>query len=115
VTLSSSDSYSDLAPAPLSSEEANPLATGLPALWWRCVWSLGSLVYSMFWMAEGWRAAQLLIGPTKANHLAQDLWCLILVLGSGYAVYQFWRHRSERLGLVLCLLCVAAAMTWHRL
>ncbi|MBD2746398.1 hypothetical protein IC232_06745 [Microvirga sp. BT688] len=73
------------------------------------------MVYSIFWMAEGWSAAQPLIGPTKVNHLAQDVWCLILALGSGYAVYQFWRHRSERLGLVLCLLWIAAAMTWHRL
>ncbi|MEE1657084.1 hypothetical protein VB618_12820 [Microvirga sp. CF3062] len=76
--------------------------------------SFASLVYSVFWMAESWRAAQSLIGPTKVNHLAQDLWCLILVLGSSYAVYQFCRHRSERLSLVLCLLVAAAAMTWHR-
>ena len=115
MALSSSDSCADPAPAPLSSEGANPLATGLPAIWWPCVWGFGSLVYSAFWMAESWRAAQRLLGPTKANHLAQDLWCLILILGSGYAVYGFYRHRSERLGFVFCLLIAAAAMTWHRL
>ncbi|MCC2652048.1 MAG: hypothetical protein K0R61_1300 [Microvirga sp.] len=59
--------------------------------------------------------AQPLIGPTKINYIAQDLWCLILALGSSYAVYQFCRHRSERLGLVLCLILAAAAMTWQRL
>ncbi|KFG69076.1 hypothetical protein [Microvirga sp. BSC39] len=115
MTLSSSDSYTDLASTPRSSEVANPLAAGLPALWWPCVWGFGSLVYSLFWMAESWKAAQSLIGPTKVNYFAQDLWCLILVLGSSYAVHQFCRHRSERLGLVLCLLMAAAAMTWHRL
>jgi len=59
--------------------------------------------------------AQPLIGATKINYIAQDLWCLILSLGSSYAVYQFCRHRSERLGLVLCLVLAAAAMIWHRL
>ncbi len=115
MTLSSPERYTNLAPAPLASEGASPLATGLPGVWWPCVLSFVSLVYSIFWMAESWRAAQSLIGPTKVNHLAQDLWCLILVLGSSYAVYQFCRYRSERLGLVLCLLVAAAAMTWHRL
>jgi hypothetical protein len=66
-------------------------------------------------MAESWGMAQPLIGPTKINYIAQDLWCLILALGSSYGVYQFCRHRSERLGLVLCLISAAAAMTWHRL
>jgi hypothetical protein len=66
-------------------------------------------------MAESWRAAQPLIGSTKVNHLAQDLWCLILTVGGGYLLYQFYKHRSETLGLVLCLLAAAAAMTWHRL
>ncbi|MBM1170471.1 hypothetical protein [Microvirga arabica] len=51
----------------------------------------------------------------RINYLAQDLWCLMLVLGSSYAVYQFCRYRSERLGLVVCLLIAAAAMAWHRL
>lgn len=99
----------------MDADGANPLATGLPVVWWPCVLSFVSLVYSIFWMAESWRAAQSLIGPTKVNHLAQDLWCLILVLACSYAVYQFCRHRSERLGIVLCLLVAAAAMTWHRL
>jgi hypothetical protein len=110
VAHSPSDSYADL-----SAEGANPLATGLPAAWWPCVWIFASLIYSVFWMAESWRTAQPLFGATQVNHLAQDLWCLILVLGSSYAVYQFFRHRSERLCLVLCLLVAAAAMTWHRL
>jgi divalent metal cation (Fe/Co/Zn/Cd) transporter len=66
-------------------------------------------------MGESGSAAQSLIGPTKVNHLAQDLWCMILVLACSYAVYQFCRHRSERLGIVLCLLVAAAAMTWHSL
>jgi hypothetical protein len=66
-------------------------------------------------MAGSWKAAQPLIGSTRVSYFAQDLWCLILVLGSSYAVQQFCRHRSERLGLVLCLLVAAAAMTWHRL
>jgi hypothetical protein len=115
VTLHSSDSYPDLAPVSLSPKGANPLAAGLPAVWWPCVWGSASLVYSLFWIAESWRTAQPLIGPTKANYFAQDLWCLILSLGSSYAVYQFFRHRSERMGFVLCLLVAASAMAWHRL
>ncbi len=115
MTLSSPEHYTNLAPAPLGSEGANPLATGLPGVWWPCVLSFVSLVYSIFWMAESWRAAQSLIGPTKVNHLAQDLWCLILTLGSGYLLYQFYKRRSETFGIVLCLLMAAAAMAWHRL
>jgi hypothetical protein len=45
----------------------------------------------------------------------QDVWCLILALGSSYAFYQFYRRRSETLGIVLCLLMAGAAMTWHSL
>ncbi|MFC1459823.1 hypothetical protein ACETIH_24595 [Microvirga arabica] len=115
MTVSSSDSYPDLAPAPLSTKGADPLATGLPAVWWPCVWGGAFLVYSLFWMAQSWRTAQPLIGLMRINYLAQDLWCLMLVLGSSYAVYQFCRYRSERLGLVVCLLIAAAAMAWHRL
>jgi hypothetical protein len=59
--------------------------------------------------------AQPLLGPTKANHLAQDLWCLILTFGSGYLLYGFYKRRSETFGIVLCLLIAAAAMAWHRL
>jgi hypothetical protein len=73
------------------------------------------LVYSAFWVGESWGRAQALIGPTKLNHLTQDVWCLILVLGSSYAIHQFCKRRSETLGIVLCLLVAAAAMTWHRL
>jgi hypothetical protein len=93
----------------------NPLATGLPALWWSCIWGFVGLVYSTFWMAETWRAAQPLLGPTKINYFAQDLWCLILAIGSSHAVYQFCRPRSEKLSLILCLIVATAAMTWHRL
>lgn len=98
-----------------SSEDTNPLATGLPAIWWPSAWGVASLVYSVFWMVEGWRAAQPLLGPTKVNHLTQDLWCLVLILGGSYGHYQFYKRRSETLGIVLCLLLAAAAMTWHRL
>jgi hypothetical protein len=66
-------------------------------------------------MVESWRTAQPLLGSTQFNHLAQDLWSLILILGGSYAVYQFFRSRSERLGFLACLLVAAAAMMWHRL
>ncbi|MBJ6127327.1 hypothetical protein [Microvirga splendida] len=115
MTISSPDSYADLAPSPLPPKAANPLTAGLPAVWWPCVWGGASLVYSLFWMAESWRTARPLIGPTRINYLAQDLWCLILVLGGSYAVHQFCRHRSERLGLALCLIVAVSAMAWHRL
>ncbi len=115
MASSTSDPFTDLAPIPLSSGGTNPLAIGLQALWWPCVWGFGSLVYSVFWMVESWEAAQPLVGPTRVNDFAQDIWCLVLALGSLYGVYQFCRHRSERLGLVLCLLAAAVAMTWHRL
>ncbi len=73
------------------------------------------MVYSAFWMEESWRTAQPLLGPTKVNHLTQDLWCLILTLGGGYLLYRFYKRRSETLGIMLCSLIAAAAMTWHRL
>ncbi len=44
--------------------------------------------------------AQPLRSPTKVNHLAQDLWCLILTFGSGYLLYRFYKRRSETLGIV---------------
>ena len=115
MTFFPPDSCADLVSTPSSSEENNPLATGLPTVWWPWVWGLASLAYSAFWMAESWRVAQPLRGPTKVNHLAQDLWCLILTFGSGYLLYRFYERRSEALGIVLCLLIAAAAMARHRL
>ena len=114
VTVQSFHSYDDPA-SNLSSAEGNPLTTGLPSAWWPCIWGGACLVYSAFWIMESWRRAQVLLGPTKLNHLTQDVWCLILVLGSSYAFYQFYKRRSETLGIVLCMLVAGAAMTWHRL
>ncbi len=114
MTLSFSDSYANPA-SELSSAGINPLAAGLPTVWWPCVWGFASLVYSAFWMSQSWRTAQSLLGPTKVNHLAQDLWCLLLILGSGCLLYQFYKRRPKILGLVLCLLVAAVAMTWRHL
>jgi hypothetical protein len=115
VTLQSFHSYEDPASNLSPAEAGNPLSAGLPSVWWPCISGVACLVYSAFWIGESWRRAQALLGPTKLNHLTQDLWCLILVLGSGYALYHFYKHRSETLGIVLCLAVAAAAMTWHRL
>jgi hypothetical protein len=115
VTLYSFHSYEDPASNLSSAEGENPLATGLPAAWWPCIWGVACLVYSAFWIGESWGRGQTLLGPTKLNHLMQDVWCLILALGSSYAFYQFYKRRSETLGIVLCLLVAGAAMTWHRL
>ena len=115
VTLPSVHPYQDPASDLSSAEGGNPLTTGLPSAWWPCIRGIACLVYSAFWIVESWGHAQALLGPTRLNHLLQDLWCLILVLGSSYALYQFYKHRSETLGIVLCLTLAAAAMTWHRL
>jgi hypothetical protein len=115
VTLPSSPSYEDAASNLSSAEGRNPLTAGLPSGWWPCIWGAACLGYSAFWIVESWRRAQAFLGPTKLNHLTQDLWCLILVLGSSYAFYRFYKHRSETLCLVLCLALAAAAVTWHRL
>ena len=66
-------------------------------------------------MMESWEKAGSLRGPTKVNHLTQDLAGLLATLACSYAVYQFWKYRSETLGIVLGLIAAAAAMTWHRL
>ncbi len=115
VTLPVSGSYNQIDVQPERVEMAHPLGLGLPSMWWPSVCGLASLVFGAFWMAESWRTAEPLLGPTKVHHLAQDLWGLILILGSGYALYQFYKRRSETFGIVLCLLLAAAAMTWHRL
>lgn len=115
MALSSSDSFAKPASELPPSVANNPLAAGLPKVWWPCAWGLASLVYSVFWMTQSWRMAQPLVGPTKVNHLTQDFWCLILTLGSSYLLYQFYKRRWETLGLVLCLLVAAGAMILHRL
>jgi hypothetical protein len=76
---------------------------------------MASLTFSTFWMMESWRTAQRLLGPTKINHLTQDLWSLLVTLGCSFVIYQFWKPRLEALGTVLCIVLAAIAMTWHRL
>ena len=112
MTLPTSSSYEELE---VPSAEANPLATGLPTAWWPTIWGLAALVFSAFWMVESWRAAKPLLGPTKANHLTQDAGGLLFTLGCCWAIYQFWKPRSKTLGVVLCALVAATAMTWQRL
>ena len=114
MTLPSSGSFEELNTVASPIEGENPLATGLPPLWWPSIWGLGSVVYSAFWMLESWKAAKPLLGPTKVNHLTQDLASLLVTLGCCYALYLFWKPRSETFGIILSLLVTAAAMTWHR-
>jgi len=114
VTSPSPDSYDELTPVASSPEAANPLETGLPAFWWPSVGALVSFVFSVFWMTESWRATAHLQGPTKVNHLTQDLAGLLATLLCSYATYRFWKYRSETLGIVLGVLVAAAAMMWHR-
>ena len=90
------------------------MGVGLPDAWWPCVGCAASLIFSVFWMLESWEEAGPLRGPTKVNHLTQDLASLLVTLGCCYALYLFWKPRSETFGIILSLLVTAAAMTWHR-
>jgi len=114
VTLPFPGSYDEPHSTP-SSDALAPLETGLPSAWWPTVGGLASLVFSAFWLTESWEDAGPLLGPTKVNHLTQGLAGLLAALVCPYAMYRFWKHRSETLGLVLGLLTAAIAMTWHRL
>jgi hypothetical protein len=49
------------------------------------------------------------------NYLTQDLAGLLATLVCSYAMYRFWEHRSETLGIVLGLITAAAAMTLHHM
>ncbi len=64
---------------------------------------------------ESWEQAEPLRGPTKANQLMQSLAALLATLVCSYAVYRFWKHRHETLGIVLGLSVVAGAMVLHHL
>ena len=115
MPLPSPGSLEELPTAASPSEAVNPLETGLPAAWWPSVAGVTSFVFSIFWMMESWKSAAPLQGPTKVNHLTQDLAGLLATLVRSYATYRFWKHRSETLGIVLGLLVAAAAMMWHRM
>ncbi|MBQ0823377.1 hypothetical protein HPT29_007710 [Microvirga terrae] len=45
----------------------------------------------------------------------QSLAALLATLVCSYAVYRFWKHRHETLGIVLGLSVVAGAMVLHHL
>ncbi|MEE1610039.1 hypothetical protein [Microvirga sp. CF3016] len=74
-----------------------------------------SVIFSVFWILRSWEQAKPLCGPTKVNYLTQDLAALLATLVFSYALYQFWKHRCETLGLVLGLATAVAAMMAHRL
>ena len=115
MTLPSPASFEELDSVAPPAEAIDPLRTGLPAAWWPSVVGMVCLVFSVFWMMESWKDADPLRGPTRVNYLTQDLAGLLATLSCSYAIYRFWKHRSETLGIVLGLLIAAAAMTWHRL
>jgi hypothetical protein len=115
VTLPSPGSYEDLPSVASTAEAINPMGTGLPVAWWSSVGGAASLIFSVFWIMESWEKAGPLRGPTKVNHLTQDLAGLLATLVCSYAIYRFWKHRSETIGIVLGIVAAAAAMTFHRM
>jgi hypothetical protein len=115
VTLPPSGSSEELDSVAFAAEAISPLGIGLPAAWWPTVGGAASLIFAVFWMMESWEKAGPLRGPTKVNYLTQDLTGLLVVLVCSYAIYQFWKPRSETLGIVLALAAAAAAMTLHRM
>jgi hypothetical protein len=115
VTLPSPGSYEEFDSLAAPTEAVNPLGTGLPAAWWPSVGGVTSLIFSVFWMVESWEEAGSLQGPTKVNYLTQDVAGLLATLVCSYAIYRFWKERSETLGIVLGLVAAAAAMTLHRM
>jgi hypothetical protein len=66
-------------------------------------------------MLESWGEAGPLRGPTKVNHLTQDFAALLTTLVCSFAIYRFWKHRSETLGIVLGLVAATAAMMLHHI
>ena len=115
MPLPSSGSYEELDYTAQPEESATPLSTGLPARWWPCISGLVSLGFSVVWMMESWRTAKPLLGFTKVNHLTQDLWGLLLTLGTCYVLYWLFKSHSKTLGFMLCLVVATLAMAWHRL
>lgn len=84
-------------------------------MWWPSVVGTASAIFSVFWIMGSWEQAKPLCGPTKVNHLTQDLAALLATLAFSYALYQFWKHRCETLGIALGLATAVAAMMAHRL
>jgi hypothetical protein len=115
VAPSSFGSYEDLRSTTSTGEAINPMGTGLPDAWWPCVGCAASLIFSVFWMLESWEEAGPLRGPTKVNHLTQDLAGLLATLVCSFAIYRFWKHHSETLGIVLGLVAATAAMMLHHM
>jgi hypothetical protein len=115
VTLPSSASYPTLNSDTSSAKAIRPLGTGLPAAWWPSVVGAASVIFSVFWIMGSWEQATVLRGPTKVNHLTQDLAALLATLVFSYALYHLWKHRCETLGIILGLVTAVAAMMAHRL
>jgi hypothetical protein len=115
VTLPSPGSYEDLHSGASASEAIDPMGTGLPTAWWPSVAGALSFMFSVFWMMESWEEAGPLRGPTKVNFLTQSLAGLLASLVSSYAIYRFWKHRSETTGIVLGIAAAAGAMAFHRM
>lgn len=111
----SSGSINELEYAPQAAASSNPLSAGLPEAWWPCIWGIAALVYGSFWMTESWSTAKPLLGPTRINHLTQDLWSLLVTIVACCALYQFYKRRSQTLGILLTVIVAALAMMWHRL
>lgn len=87
----------------------------MPAAWWPSIVAAASVIFSVFWIMGSWEQATELRGPTKVNHLTQDLAALLATLVFSYALYRFWKHRCEALGIVLGLVTAVAAIMAHRL
>src|SRR5687768_1293853 len=81
-----------------------PGMAGLPEHWRHYEWKLAAILLAALWLLETWTSGTPLMGMMIANHIAQGVWGLLVVLTVCAGLFHFWIRRRPSVGFNLCIL-----------
>jgi len=94
---------------------AEPHMAGLPETWRHYEWKIVAVLFAALWLVDTWTAGTTLGGLMRANHLAQGVWLLLVVLAACAGLFHVWIHRRPSMGFHLCALIAMGALIGHSL
>lgn len=92
-----------------------PAMAGLPESWRRYEWKIAGTLFAALWLVDTWTAGRTLGGIVSMNHIAKDVWGLLVVLMVCAGLFHFWIRRRPSLGFHICLIIAVTSLAGHTL
>lgn len=88
---------------------------GLPDTWRHYGWKIATILFAALWLVDTWTSGHTLEGMMSANHIANGVWGLLVVLTVCIGLFHFWFRRRPSVGFYLSALIAVAALLGHTL